>query len=274
MNTGKAGGLVVDLESVPDLENSQADAATFLAAVRLHQEALWAVICHGRIVVNRVPEDNLGYKGRRVHVYRPSSIGRLDVQAWWEQWEGNIDNALENALGTAFPKDDYHKTTLHWIMPVPDDVADFVAKHSVRPVPSRFLSTAVEYAERDGIVWLTAPERVLYDRLKAAGWTFIPQPAVVLGDEGWLIPDFLVFWGGRAGQAFFVEVDSDTFHAKPSQRERDEAKERRFEALGFGYIRFSAKACLHEPLDVIAAIQKFCITKWGAAGAVKTMDCA
>lgn len=253
----------VDLLDDFGLEASQGDADRFLAAVRMHQEALWAVLCHGRIAISNYDSHEFG-PGRAAHIYRPTTIGNLDVSAWWEEWDDTITRSLKVALDTAFPRYD-HYFELYWIMPVPDEVADFVAKNSNRPMPSRFFSTAVEYAERDGIAWLTPPERVLYDRLKAADWTFIPQPAMILGDSEIQIPDFLIFWGGRSDRGVFVEVDSDAFHAKPSQRERDETKERRFEALGFGYIRFSAKSCLNEPLEVIEAIKKFCATKWGAA---------
>jgi len=239
-------------------------AERFMASLRLHQEALWAVLCHGTVVVSTGWNDFNQYEWFKANIYRPSVVGNLNVSEWWEQYKQNFTHALENAGRSAFPGAEW-SYTLHWIVPVPDELADFVAQHSVRPRASRFTSTAVEFYERDGIVWLTPPELRLYDRLKAAGWTFVPQPAVVFGEESYpyLSPDFLIYWGGRADQAVMVEVDSDMFHSKPSQREKDEWKERRFQSLGFGYLRFSAKSCLQEPLEVIAEIQKFCMTKFG-----------
>lgn len=245
-----------------DLQKSESISRRFLAALKVHQEAVWTVVCHGRVVGTSGYNDFNHIDYYHVHVYRPTFAGSLDVATWWKTYAVNCENAIKNALESAFP-DSSTNHTLHWIVPVPDELADFAAKHSSRPMPSRFLSTAVDYVERDGIVWLTAPERVLYDLLKAADWTFIPQPAVVLGDDELRIPDFLVFWGGRAEHAVFVEVDSDAFHSKPSVRERDESKERRFQALGFGYLRFSAKSCLNEPMEVAEAIKTFCVTKWG-----------
>jgi hypothetical protein len=255
-----------EVDQNSNLEHLQSEAAVFLASVKLHQEALWAVLCHGRIVVSEAVIVDTDEKVRVVHIYRPTSVGNLNVAEWWETWNAEIGSALEYALHTAFPGWDHNhiRYTVDETVPVPDELADFAAKNSNRPIPSRFLSTAVVLQERDGITWLTPPEWVLYDRLKAAGWTFVPQPAVVLGDDEIRIPDFLIFWGGRAQQALFVEVDSDTFHSKPSQRERDEGKRRRFQALGFEYLPFAAKSCLHEPMEVIEAIKTFCVTKWGA----------
>lgn len=245
-----------------DPAKSEQISRRFLAALKIHQEAVWAVVCHGRIVGVSGYSDFTHNDWCHVHIYRPDFVGGLNVDDWWGLHSDECDSAIALALESAFPEAS-NNCTLHWIVPVPDELADFAAKHSSRPMPSRFLSTAVEYVERDGIVWLTPPERVLYDLLKAADWTFIPQPAVVLGDGELRIPDFLIFWGGRSEHAVFVEVDSDTFHSKPSVRERDEFKERRFQALGFGYLRFSAKSCLNEPMEVTDQIKKFCVTKWG-----------
>ena len=64
------------------------------------------------------------------------------------------------------------------------------------------------------------------------------------------IPDFLLYWNDRADQAVMVEVDSDPYHGKPSQRERDELKEREFESMGFGYLRFAGISCLERPQEV------------------------
>jgi hypothetical protein len=245
-----------------DPAKSEEISRRFLAALKIHQEAVWAVVCHGRIVGTSGYSDYNHGNYCHVHVYRPEFVGSLNVETWWDTYARECDSAVVHALESAFP-DASTNYTLHWIVPVPDELADFAAKHSSRPMPSRYQSTAVDYAERDGIVWLTPPERVLYDLLKAADWTFIPQPAMVLGDDELRIPDFLIFWGGRAEHPLFVEIDSDTFHSKPSERERDESKERRFQALGFGYIRFSAKSCLHEPMEVAEEIKKFCVTRWG-----------
>jgi hypothetical protein len=252
----------IDPETAAALDRAESDAARLLAAVKLHQEALWAILCHGRVIVNTGKTLD-GETYRVAHIYLPASVDDLDVQEWWRAQERSCSFALDHALHTAFPDDDHLSHTVDWIMPVPDELADFAAKHSTRQFPSRFFSTAVDYVERDGIARLTAPEVVIYDRLKAAGWTFIPQPAVVISEDQWLSPDFLIFWGGRVDQAVFVEVDSDLFHSKPSVRERDEAKERFFEAAGFGYLRFAAKSCLNEPLEVIGEIQKFCVKRWG-----------
>jgi hypothetical protein len=253
----------IDSETAASLVRAESDAARFLAAVKLHQEALWAILCHGRVVVNAGKTSD-GESYRVANIYRPASVDDFDVQEWWRARERSCSNALDNAMYTAFPADDHVSHRVDWVMPIPDELADFAAKHSTRPFPSRFFSTAVDYVERDGLARLTPPEVVIYDRLKAAGWTFIPQPAVVINEDQWLSPDFLIFWGGRADQAVFVEVDSDAFHSKPSQLERDNAKERLFEAAGFGYLPFSAKSCLNEPLEVIAEIQKFCVKRWGS----------
>jgi hypothetical protein len=245
-----------------DPAKSEEISGRFLAALKIHQEAVWAVVCHGRIVGNSGYNDFNHVDYYHVHIYRPTSVAGLDVGGWWKTYAVHCQHAIQNALQSAFP-DSSTDHTLHWIVPVPDELADFAAKHSSRPMPSRYQSTAVDYVERDGIVWLTPPERVLYDLLKAADWTFIPQPAMVLGDDELRIPDFLIFWGGRAEHPVFVEIDSDAFHSKPSERERDESKERRFQALGFGYLRFNAKSCLHEPIEVTEEIKNFCVTKWG-----------
>lgn len=236
-------------------------AERFMAAVQQHSEALWAALCHGRVIVTS-GVNSFDNEWVSANIYRPSYVGELNVGEWWKTYEVNFRRVLDNAGQAAFP-DATFNYSLHWIVDVPDELADFVAKHSSRPAPSRFSSTFVRYNERDGIVWLTPPEARLYDLLKAGQWTFVPQPAVVFGEESWLGPDFLIYWGGKASNAVMVEVDSDQFHSKPSQRERDEWKERRFQSMGFEYVRFSAKACLNEPLEVIAEIQKFCINRFG-----------
>jgi hypothetical protein len=154
-----------------------------------------AILCHGNVIVD-LDVDDWDNTYARIYIYRPTQIGEM-----WYPSGGtltrSLPNALDNAARIAFGSGVF---SFEWIAPVPDELADFIAKNTGRPAPGRFSSTAVKYTERDGVVWLTPPEATLYDYLKSAGWTFIPQPAVVRGDEGWLGPDFLVFWGGRANQ--------------------------------------------------------------------------
>lgn len=232
----------------------------FLAAVRVHQEAIWAVLAHCNIVIGPILQGDFGpYLG--IRIYRPTLIGDFNVKDWWDPRKEMISDILREAGTDLYPEVSVHVEP-RWIMAVPSELADFVAKNTGRPMPGRFNSNLVRYEQRDSIIWLTPPEAVLYDYLKAAGWKFVPQPAVVLGDEGWLGPDFLIYWGGRANQAVMVEVDSDKFHGLPSQREHDENKERYFQSFGFEYLRFNATSCMREPSEVIAEIKKFCLTKF------------
>jgi hypothetical protein len=254
---------------VPDnvteaLDQHQEDARQFLEAVRGHQEALWAVFEHCNIVVGPVLQGDDGTSRRGIRIYVPSTINGMDVEQWLKYEARQYHEVLHEAAVDIWP-DVWPNIELRSILAVPDQLADFVAKNTGRPMPGRFVSTSVRYEERDGIIWLTPPEVVLYDYLKAAGWTFIPQPAFVLGDETTRRPDFLIYWGGRANQAVLVEVDSDRYHGLPSQREGDENKERYFQSFGFEYLRFNAKSCMQEPKDVIAEIKKFCVNKFGPA---------
>jgi len=247
-----------------DQNASDEDVQGYLSAVRRHQEALWAVLAHCNIVIGPVLKDDFGNDYMGIRIYRPTEIGDFNVQEWWKPRTDTISEILREAASDVWPRV-YANVEPRWIMTVPDQLADFVAKNTGRPMPGRFNSNLVRYEERDSVIWLTPPEAVLYDYLKAAGWKFIPQPAVILGDEGWLGPDFLIYWGGRANQAVMVEVDSDKFHGLPSRRERDENKERYFQSFGFEYLRFNATSCMREPQEVIAEIKKFCVTKFGPA---------
>ena len=251
-------------EKKPAEPDATDDIQNFLAAVRRHQEALWAIMAQSNIVIGPVLEDDDGSRRRGIRIYYPAAIGDLDVEAWLEPRWREVHQVLHEAAVDTWPGD-WPNVELNSIMAVPEQLADFVAKNTGRPMPGRFNSNLVRYVERDSIIWLTPPEAVLYDYLKAAGWKFVPQPAVVLGDEGWLGPDFLIYWGGRANQAVMVEVDSDQFHGLPSRREKDENKERYFQSFGFEVLRFSAKACQHEPQEVIAEIKKYCVNKFGPA---------
>ena len=232
--------------------------------MRRHQEALWAVLSHCNVVFGESQTDDFNNQWLGLYIYRPAQIGSFDVQAWWQPQKDKLEALVKRAASDAFP-DITINPEFGWIMPVPDELADFVAKNTGRPMPGRFNSNLVRYVERDSVVWLTPPEAALYDYLKAADWTFVPQPAVVMGDGGWLSPDFLIYWGGRATQAIMVEVDSDQFHGLPSRREKDEHKERYLQSLGFEYLRFNAKSCLKEPQEVIAEIKAFCVRKYGPA---------
>src|SRR2546425_3916395 len=100
-----------------DLDQSENISRRFLAALKVHQEAVWAVVCHGRVVGNSGYNDFNHDDWYHVHIYRPSSVGSLDVADWWKKYALNCQHAIENALQSAFP-DSSTNHTLHWIVPV------------------------------------------------------------------------------------------------------------------------------------------------------------
>jgi hypothetical protein len=246
-------------------DDEPSNRSAFLANVRERQEAVWAMLCHGRVVVDENwYEDNWGSRWvlNRLGVYLPPEHVR-----WYQANQEAADRTVAVAIRAVWSDQTLtHKTALdllqvEQILPVPAHLIDFVARNTGRPMPRRYNSTAVKYTERDGIAWLTPPEVILYDLFKEASWLFVPQAPFVLGDVH-RSPDFLVYWKSKHDQALIVEVDSDAFHL-PSQREPDEARERSFQARGFQFVRFPAKRVLNEPLTVMADIRRFCEARWG-----------
>lgn len=232
----------------------------FLENVHQRQDAVWAMLCHGRIVVDEFYNDWGNCVLTRLGVYLPG-----EQWTWYEENFQAIDSTLKTAMRAVWPslgfRESSDKLFVLPMIPVPPHLQDFVAKNTGRPMPRRYNSTAVTYTERDGITWLTPPELRLYDMLKEANWLFSPQVAFVCGDVR-RITDFLIYWKRKHDRAVIVEVDSDAYH-QPSQREADEERERRFQALGFQFLRFSAKQVLADPLDVMKRITAFCESRWG-----------
>jgi hypothetical protein len=230
----------------------------FLKDLFRRQEALWAVLCHAEIL----PEFDQGYDFGRdwtsvtLHLYLPATLNGLDVATWRNTHQKEIETTIATAATAAYEVDNAG-ATWHWIIPVPKELAELVAKNTRRPMPRRFDNSVVPMKDKDGVTWLTPAEVPLYDTMKEAGWTFIPQPPVVSRDVI-RIPDFMLFWEGRADQAVMIEVDSDLYHGKPSQRERDELKERDFESMRFLYLRFSGLSCMDDPAEVVAEIKRHC----------------
>ena len=250
---------VTDEGTDAELDNKQ----KFLANVYARQEAVWAMLCHARIVVDEHWNDDWGgsWMLDRLGIYLP-----VEQWDWYQANEDFIKRTMAVALrtvwgGVGFQEALNNLMKIEWIMPVPAHLAQFVAQNTGRPMPRRFNSTAVTFTERDGITWLTPPEVKMYDLLKETNWLFVPQVPFVKGDVR-RIPDFLIFWNDRHDQGVIVEVDSDAFHL-PSQREPDEARERAFQARGFLFLRFPAKRVLNEPLKVIEEIRRFCEQHWG-----------
>jgi Protein of unknown function (DUF559) len=237
----------------------------FLASVWERQPAVWAMLCHGRIVV-----DDEWVTTNWVEYW---DLHRLGIYLPPEHWNWYVDNsslvnrtmavALRTVWGSniSFEQAINNIIKVEMIVPIPAYVAQFVAQNTGRPMPRRYNSTAVTFTERDGITWLTPPEVIMYDLLKETNWLFVPQAAFVKGDVR-RIPDFLIYWNDRHDQGVIVEVDSDAFHL-PSQREPDEARERAFQARGFQFLRFPAKRVLQDPLAVVADIRRFCEQRWG-----------
>ena len=241
-------------------------AVRFMADLRERQEAIWAVLAHGSVRfdgqvwwIDDADESHFS-KADTCMVYLPRKLGQFDVNDWLETNSEDVFHAL--GVSARLVAGQNCSVQLNWILPIPTELVDFVAKNTSRPMPRRFNSTAVTYTERDGITWLTYPEVKLYDALRAAEWTFIPQPAFVFGSRAHNIPDFVLFWKGRADAAVVIEIDSDMWHQPPSAR-KDEAKSQYFQARNFAFMRFSAKEC-DSPERVVERIRKFCIERFGA----------
>lgn len=249
---------VTDAGTDPDAERDE-HRWEFLANVQERQPTVWGLLCHCRLVIDEYTNDWGNVLLTRLGVYVP-----LEHWDLYLQYDESIKHTMATAACSVWG-DGYNtvkqKIRVEQIIPIPAQLADFIAQNTARPMPRRYNSTAVQYTERDGIVWLTPPEVRLFDMLKEANWLFSPQVAFVRGDVR-RITDFIVYWKGRHDKAVIVEVDSDAYHL-PSQREDDEDRERRFQALGFQFLRFSAKQVLAEPLDVMKKITAFCEGRWG-----------
>lgn len=251
--------------TTPDGEDFEAGdfEADVLAELRRRQEAIWAVLVQGYQTVDygdRSDEYDHHWMGpNAIAFYLPRDAKGFDCWAWYAERSRTVEETVGAAVRALDP---YCVVDFQEVLDVPEALLDFVAGNTDRPKPRRYNSTAVTYIERDGVAWLTPPEVKLYDAIKEAGWLFIPQPQFLAGDRMDRRPDFLIYWRRRAENAVLVEVDSDAFHP-PSQREKDEEKERLFQALGFHYLRFSAKRVLDDPFSVVAEITKFCTTKFG-----------
>lgn len=240
--------------------------ARLLSELSRRQEAVWAVVSQGRVVVSTVTVDRVDppFLSEVVvtayTVYVPSRF-----RDWWSDNHRSCWSVLcasaRAAWGMDYPE---QHLTIEFMLDVPAELVDFVAQNTGRPKPRRYNSTAVQYFERDGVAWLTMPEVKLYDALRETDWLFIAQPPFLATGTIDLRPDFLIFWKHRAQFGVLVEVDSDRFHATPSVREKDEVKERQFESRGFQYLRFSAKEVLRDPYVVLRHITEYCVGKWGA----------
>jgi hypothetical protein len=240
-------------------------AAKFLLRLRDRQEAVWAVVSHGRVVVDVYASDSDHDDGPSAGdpcectVYVP-----IKYMEWWS--DGDIClNAVRAAACSAWSVPSYwaaQNVKVEWLLEVPKDLQHFVAENTGRPMPRRYNTTAVQLYDRDGVAWLTAPEVKLYDALKQTHWLFTPQPPFLAGEEFDRRVDFLIYWNNRADRPVIVEVDSDTFHP-PSQRTHDEARRREFESRGFIFLAFSVKEVNASPTDVLKKIAAFCKTRFG-----------
>lgn len=263
----------MDLASTMASDGTDLDVSDFtgrlLFELQARDEAIWAVVCQGRVVAaaesHNFDEDRWTEVAAGFTVYLPDR---------WYQWWSNDERSIEcwrcllaaarSVIPQVYSNDEVtNRVHVERLLDVPDELVDFVARNTGRPMPRRYNSTVVPYLERDGVAWLTPPEVKLYDALKETGWLFIPQPPMLASDEIDRKPDFLLFWKHRAQFGVLVEVDSDRFHSAPSQREADESKERLFESRGFQYLRFSAKAVLDDPFAVIRQINDYCSRKFG-----------
>jgi len=119
--------------------------ATFLTNVRDRQEAVWAVIMHGRLVVDveSDDEDNGGF--RRAPLKFVVYLRQRD-KAWWEAhydicWS-TLSDAIQGAWGVSalWVTSNLHIT---WLLDIPEELVDFVAQNIGRPKPRRYNSTAV-----------------------------------------------------------------------------------------------------------------------------------
>lgn len=264
------------MDVVPGTTEDGADASQddtaqrLLNTLRIGQEAVWAVLSQGRILVESRWEESPEPPGWPVEnvtgctIYIPTGF-----MEWWNVNSHECWSALHAAARSAWGVrwDDLlmdRLITVEPLLAVPPELIDFVAQNTGRPKPRRYNSTAVQYFERDGVAWLTMPEVKLYDALKETGWLFVPQPQFLASDTIDSRPDFLIFWKHRAQYSVLVEIDSDRFHSTPSIREHDEAKERRFESRSFQYLRFSAKEVLKDPIAVLQQITEYCSGRWGA----------
>jgi hypothetical protein len=239
-------------------------AALLLSELSCRQEAVWAVVSQGRVVVRTATADHADPPFSEevfVHcnIYVPSRF-----RDWWSDNNRDCWSVLNDSAAAAWGlKNPGAYLTIEFIIDVPAELVDFVAQNTGRPKPRRYNSTAVQYYERDGVAWLTMPEAKLYDALRETDWLFIPQPQLLASGTIDSRPDFLIFWKHRAQFGVLVEIDSDRFHAAPSVREKDEVKERQFESRGFQYLRFSAKEVLKDPYAVLKHITEYCTGKWG-----------
>ena len=138
-----------------------------MAAVRQHQEAVWAVVAQGRVVV-RVGRNDYNGEERiypmRCWLYLPDRF-----RSWWDQNNQDCMQTIAAAIETAWGRDasafdgDQPTFVVNWIMAIPAELADFVSQNTDHPKPRRYNSTAVTYYERDNVAWLTAPQAKLYD---------------------------------------------------------------------------------------------------------------
>jgi len=237
--------------------------SSFLDHLRRRQEAVWAVVAHGNVLID-VATSDVNYShyeyATGATIYIPQRFS-----SWWMDHHEVCMEAVFGAAESAWDMKPDRKPERIRVFPIlspPAELIDFLAKNTDRPRPRRYNSTAVSVVERDGITWLTPPEVKLYDAMKEASWMIVPQPAFLEGESVDKRPDFLLYWRGRANMPVLIEVDSDRFHSAPSQREKDEDKERLFEARGFGYLRFSAKEVLDDPLTVVRKITAFCTERF------------
>jgi Protein of unknown function (DUF559) len=243
-------------------------AAKFLLKLRNRQEAVWAVVCHGRVVVDVYTTETESEEDGAPRSGEPSEC-TVYVPIRYMEWWSNSDaclNAVRAAASSAWNMGYYwaqNNVKVDWLLEVPDDLQYFVTENTDRPKPRRYNTTAVQLFDRDGVAWLTAPEAKLYDVLKQANWLFIPQPPFLAGEEFDRRADFLIFWRNKAAWAVIVEVDSDAYHL-PSQRTHDEAREREFQSRGFQFLRFSVKEVNASPTDVLKKIAEFCTKRFGS----------
>jgi hypothetical protein len=173
--------------------------SAFMANLRERQEAVWAMLCHARIVVDeRWTEVDYGglWVLDRLGIYLPP-----EQWDWYQANQGAVDWTMANAIRIVWEGFTFQAAIntieAEWILPIPAHLVDFVAQNTGRPMPRRYNSTAVKFTERDGITWLTPPEVIVYDLLKETSWLFVPQAAFVKGDVR-RIPDFLIYLGRRA----------------------------------------------------------------------------
>jgi hypothetical protein len=260
----------MEREILPGVEEDGSDTtngtliARFMANLRNRQEAVWAAVSHGRVVIDtedrQLDVQHCETLVTRCVVYLPKNL-----KAFWESTDGACYATLADAARGAWGVSEnwpWDSLKVEWLLDIPPELADFVAKNIDRPKPRRYNSTAVTYLERDGVAWLTPPEAKLYDAIKEAGWLFIPQPQFLAGEEIDRRPDFLIYWHNRSNFAVLIEIDSDAHHL-PSQRDADEAKERLFQSRGFQYLRFSVKKVNSDVIGVIREIADFCNRRFG-----------